>query len=81
MVLTVKTDFQGKAMSNSRNIIISTISKGYTLYNHNFTFIFPIYTFPWRETKLFTRQIKVQIGKSTLIIIFIKENDAASGGK
>ena len=30
---------------------------------------------------MFTRQIKVQIGKSTLIILFIKENDADSGGK
>ena len=50
-----------------------TIPKGYNLYNINCTFIFPIYTFPWRETKLFTRQIKVQIGKSTLIRIFIKE--------
>ena len=50
MVLAVKTDFQGKAMSNSRNIIISTISKGYILYNNNGTFISPFYTFPWRET-------------------------------
>ena len=33
------------------------------------------------KTQLFTRQIKVQIGKSTLIIIFIKEKDADSGGK
>ena len=52
-----------------------TIPKGYILYNNNFTLISPIYTFPWRDTKLFTRQIKVQIGKSTLIIIFIKERE------
>ena len=32
-----------------------------------------IYTFPWRgKTQLFTRQIKLQIGKSTVIILFIK---------
>ena len=40
---------------------------------NNFTFIFPIYTFPWRETKMFSRQIKVQRGKNTLIILFIEE--------
>ena len=50
-----------------------TIPKGYNFYNNNSTFISPIYTFPWRETLLLTRQIKVQIGKSTLIILFIKE--------
>ena len=50
MVLADEIDFQGKAMSNSRNIIISIISKGYNLYNNNCTFISPIYTFPWRET-------------------------------
>ena len=44
-----------------------TIPKSYNLYNNNCTFISPIYTLPWRETKLFTRQIKVQIGKSTFI--------------
>ena len=57
------------------------VPKSYNLYNYNCTFISPIYTFPWRETYLFTRQIKVQMGKSTLIILFIKENDADSGGK
>ena len=60
-------------MLNSRNIFIKgTIPNGYSLYNNNFTFISPIYNFPWRETYLFTRQMKVQIGKSTLIILFIK---------
>ena len=51
---------------------IGTIPKGYNIYNNNCTFSSPIYTFPWRETYLFARQIKVQIGKSTLIILFIK---------
>ena len=37
--------------------------------NNNSIFISPIYTFLWRETQLFTRQIKVQLGKSTLIIL------------
>ena len=50
-----------------------TIPKGNNLYNTDCTFSSPIYTFPWRETYLLTRQIKVQIGKSTLIILFIKE--------
>ena len=50
MISTVKSDFQGKAMSNSRNIMISTIPKGYHLYNKNCTFISPIHTYPWRET-------------------------------
>ena len=50
MISTVKSDFQGKAMSNSRNIMISTIPKGNNLYNNTCTFISPIYTFPWRET-------------------------------
>ena len=50
-----------------------TISKGYNLYNNNSTFISLIYTFPWRETELFTLQNKVQIGKNTLIILFIME--------
>ena len=30
---------------------------------------------------MFTRQIKVQLGKSTLIILFIEEKDANSGEK
>ena len=50
MISTVKSDFQGKAMSSSRNIMISTIPKGNNLYNNTCTFISPIYTFPWRET-------------------------------
>ena len=58
----------------SKKILLnSTIPKSYNLYNINFTFFCPIYTFPWRETKLFTRQIKVQMGKSNLIILFIEE--------
>ena len=56
-------------------------TESYNIYINNCTFISPIYTFPWRETYLFTRQIKVQIGKSTLIILFIKGKYADSGGK
>ena len=47
-------------------------TESYNFYNNNCTFIAPIYSFPWRETYLFTRQIKVQIGKSTIIILSIK---------
>ena len=32
------------------------------------TFPSPIYTFPWWETQLLSRQVKEQIGKSTCII-------------
>ena len=46
----------------------------------NSTFISPIYTFPWQKTYLFTRQIKVQIGKSTSIEIFIKGKLPTSAG-
>ena len=56
------------SVQNANSLIFSTILKGDNSYNNNCTFISPIYTFPWRETSLFTRQIKVQIGKSTLII-------------
>ena len=49
-----------------------TIPEGYNLYNDICTFVSPIYTFPWRETKLFTRQIKVQTAKSSLIPLSIK---------
>ena len=58
-----------------------TIPKSYNLHNKNCTFLSPIFTLPWRETLLFTRQIKVQIGKSTLIILFIEGQDADPGGK
>ena len=53
-------------------LIKSTIPKGYSLYNNSSTFVCPIYTFPWRKTKLLKRQINEQIGKSTLIILSIK---------
>ena len=46
-----------------------TIPNIYNLYNNNSTFFSPLYTFPWRETQLFKRQINVQTKKSTLIII------------
>ena len=54
-------------------ILKGTIQGGYYLCNSNSTFVSPIYTFSWRETYLFTRQIKEKVGKSTLIIVFMKE--------
>ena len=36
------------------------------------TFISPILPLPWRETQLFARQVKAQIGKSTLATNNIK---------
>ena len=47
------------------NDIKGTIPEGYNLYNNNGTFVSPIYTFHWREIKMFTGQIKVQIREST----------------
>ena len=38
-------------------------------------------SFPWRETKVCTRQVKVQIRKITLIILTLKGENADSGGK
>ena len=58
--------------SKQFDIKSSTIRKGYFFYKYNSTFVSPIYIFPWREAYLFTRQIKVQIGKSFLIILSIK---------
>ena len=50
MMSTVKSDFQRITKCNSRNILQSTVPKGYILYNNKCTFVSPIYTFPWRET-------------------------------
>ena len=45
------------------------------------TFVSPIHSFSWRETKLFAREVKVQIGKSTIERYSIKGKSADSGGK
>ena len=55
------------------NIEFSTLLDVDNLYNNNSTFFSPIYTFSWRKTYLFRRQIKVQLGKRTLIMFFILE--------
>ena len=73
--MVISSSHEGKGFNEMQtvNIKFSTKLEGYKLYNNNSIFSSPIYTFPWRETELFTRQIKVQIGKSTLIIFFINE--------
>ena len=64
----------------------STVLESYRQYSTKIkkrvscTFISPIYNFSWRETKMFTRQVKAQIGKSTLFISTSMSN-ADSGGK
>ena len=74
MTIRVSSHYEGKGFNQKRNsLIFSTILECDKLYNNNSTFISPIYTFPWRETYLFARQIKVQQEKSTLIILFKKE--------
>ena len=45
------------------------------------TFISPIFNFHRRETKLIARQVKLQIGKSTLTKHNIRGWNAESGGK
>ena len=75
MKVIISSYFEGKESQINTTVpdFKGTISDGYNLCNNISTSVSPIYTFAWRETKLFTRQIKVQIGKSTLIIFFIKE--------
>ena len=65
---------ESSTSSKSQNDFIKngTIPQNHNFYKHICAFISPIYTFPWRETQLFTRQIKVRIGKSILFILFIK---------
>ena len=41
--------------------------------SNNSTLISPIHTFPWRETKIFKRQVKVKKARSTLFILSSKE--------
>ena len=79
----VSSIYEGKGLQINTTVkdFKGTVPNSYNLYNNICTFISPIYTFPWRETYLFTRQIKVQIGKSTLTILSIKGKDAESGGK
>ena len=83
----VSSRFEGKIFQRVQTVKMifiknGTIPKGYNLDNNNCTFISPIYTFPWRETQLFTRQFKVEIGKSTLFISFIKgEMPTLAGNK
>ena len=75
MKVIISSDYEGKKglqTNTTVNDSKGTIPNSYNLYNNICTFVSPIYTFPWRKTKLFTRQIKVQIGKSTLIKLFIK---------
>ena len=54
------------------DIKYSAILKGYNFSYNNSTFVFPFYTFPWWEKYLFTRQVKVRIGKSTSVIVSVK---------
>ena len=62
------------------DIKLGTIARSSNLYNNNTTLISAIYTFRWRETKLFTRQIEVQIGKCTLIILSLKGKQPTLAG-
>ena len=64
--------FQQKQTDN--NVEFGTIPKDYNLYYNISTFVSPIYTFSLAGNIIvYTRQFKVQIGKSTLNILSIKE--------
>ena len=52
---------------------MNTVPKATKVNNNNSTFVSPIYAFSLAGKILFTRQFKVQLGKSTLIILSIKE--------
>ena len=70
----ISSYYEGKILKKYKTVndLKGRVPEGYNLYNKNKTFVPPIDTFPWRKTYLFTRQIKVQRGKSTLIILFKK---------
>ena len=82
--MVISSYYEGKGFNNykeSSGFKNGTVPKSYNLQNNNCTYISSIYTFLWLETKLLKRQIKMQIGKSTLIILFIKEKMPTLAGK
>ena len=58
-----------------------TIPEGYHLYSNNCLFLPPIYTSPWWESYLLPRQIEVQLGENTSIILSSKEKLPTLAGK
>ena len=66
---------EGKSLCQVQTVQTSVQNSKATIYIKITVLSFlisPTYSFPWRETSLFTCQIKAQIGKRTLIILFIK---------
>ena len=68
------------SIQNANSLKFSARLKGDNIYNDNSTFSSLNYTFSWQETYFFTRQIKVQIRKSTFIILVIKEKRPTLAG-
>ena len=66
---------KGITFGNANKIIVTNISNYYYIDIDIYvtsTFVSPFIPFTWREPKLFTRQVNVQLGKSTLFIITTK---------
>ena len=82
ITVRVSSYYEGKDFNQDTNsLIFSTILEGDNLKNNNSTFISPIYTFPWRETLLFARQINVKKREKYFNHIFYQRKDADFCGK
>ena len=52
-IISISSNMREKGFQQNQTVNdfkISSIRKGYNLYNHQKTFISPNYTFPWLET-------------------------------
>ena len=70
-----------KKYKQSSDFIYSTIPKGYSLYNNNSTFIYPIYTFRWRENIIVYTPNQDTNREKYFNHIICTGKDADSGGK
>ena len=74
--MTISSNMKEKGFNKSKQLIMSKLVQyqkaAICIIITVLSFLLFI-LFPWQETKLFTRQSKVQIRNSTLIILSIKE--------
>ena len=73
--MSISSIMREKDLNKSKQLMISNwvqYRKTRNLCINNSTFVSPIYTIPWRETKLFTRPFKVQKGEKYLNHIIYK---------
>ena len=75
--VSISSIMRGKGFNKDKQLMISQNdynTKKLKLYIIKIVLSFLLFIhFPWRETKLFTSQFKLKIGKSTFIILSIKE--------